>query len=323
MYYEEELTQREIADRLDISRIRVSRYLQQARATGVATVWIRYAGLFVEEEAALRALFPGVRFIIADALDGTGPQVRDAVATTAADYLATVLRPEHKVAVGWGETMHLLAAKTANRLAPAEFIPLIGGQGSTALDVHATLIAHALAQGSGGRALPLLAPAVAQSVEQHKMIIKDPGIRTTLAAARRADYAIYSVQAPLSPDATIGRAGYFTAADLEILRHDGVLSDLVSICYLNERAQPTADSLSRRAVALPRDQLRAIPTKVIVGGGLSKAAALRIAIWAGYADVVITDHLVARRLMEERLTAPPTAVDRLPERSKSEASPLA
>jgi DNA-binding transcriptional regulator LsrR (DeoR family) len=306
MYYEEELTQREIADRLDISRIRVSRALQQARASGVVTISIRYAGVFVEEESALRAMFPGVQFIIADALDGTGPQVRDAVATTAADYLATVLRPDHKVAVGWGETMHLLASKTTSRCAEAEFIPLIGGQGAAALDVHATLIAHAMAQGSGGRALPLLAPAVAQSVEQHDMIVQDPGIRATLDAARRADFAVYSVQAPLSPDATFGRAGYFTSGDLELLRHDGVLSDLVSICYLDQRARPTADSLSQRAVALPRDELRAIPTKVIVGGGLSKAEALRIAIWAGYADVVITDHLVARHLMAER-KAPPAA----------------
>jgi DNA-binding transcriptional regulator LsrR (DeoR family) len=296
MYYEEGCTQQQIANRLGISRVRVSRALQQARDTGVVEINIKYAGLFVEQEKRLHQLYPGARFIIADALDGSGPQVRDAVASTAAEYLSHVVRAEQRIAVGWGETLRLLASKLTE-VAPAEFVPLIGGQGNAALDVHATLIAHAMAQASGGLALPILAPAVAQSAEQHFQILQDPIIQTSLAAARSADYAIYSVQAPLSPQATIGRTGYFTADDMAILQRDDVRCDLTSICYLNSAAQPVADELSQRAVAINRDELRAIPRKIVVAGGLNKSEALDIAIRAGYADVVITDDQVADALI--------------------------
>lgn len=53
MYYDENMTQQEIADKLGVSRPSVSRMLQKARQNGIVEIKIRYEGSFTKLEDAL------------------------------------------------------------------------------------------------------------------------------------------------------------------------------------------------------------------------------------------------------------------------------
>src|SRR5690554_5239485 len=57
MYYDGNMTQQEIADKLGVSRPSVSRLLQKARQSGVVEIKISYEGSFAKLEDALEKKF--------------------------------------------------------------------------------------------------------------------------------------------------------------------------------------------------------------------------------------------------------------------------
>lgn len=296
LYYVESLTQQQIADRLGISRIRVSRLLQQARDDGVVRISIRYDGYFRDLEAELTGTF-GVRAVVADSLDGADEQRVTAVAAAGAEYLTTVLVPGSTLAVGWGATMRRLADELAPGESGVAVVPLIGGQGRTELGLHATTIADRIAGRSGGTAEALLAPAIARSAGERDAFLGNPDVRRVLAAAAAAPVAVFSVGAPFAPEATLRQSGYIDTEDIETLRAADARCDVVSLCYLDGAGRDCAVDLARRAVSITADELRAIPTKVLVAATDAKAEAIRLALRAGYVDTLVTDDRTARAVL--------------------------
>ncbi len=110
MYYEHNLTQSQIAQRLGVSRPLVSMLLSEARATGIVTIQINP----VENAQQLAAqhiqqLFPHIRAIVlpdAASSDATD----DAVAQTACLHFLKPDGATHSIGVGWGSMLSRLAS---------------------------------------------------------------------------------------------------------------------------------------------------------------------------------------------------------------------
>jgi len=299
MYYKVGLTQQQIASDLGISRIRVSRTLQQAREDRTVQITIRYDGYFRELELSLADHYPAVRFIVCDSLDGSPQAILDSVGATAADYLATS-GLHGTVAVGWGAMMHRVATQMPVIDRPElTFVPMIGGQGNARLDVHATQISALLAKSSGGSYLPLLAPAVVSSVEEREVIVATAEVGAVLATAAKADTALFSVGAPLSPTSSVRWAGYFTPEEIDFLAAEDARCDVISVCYLNAEGSNCAVALARRAVAIAQDELLNIPQRICVAGGSDKHEAVSLALRRGFMTVLVTDEMTAQSLVAQ------------------------
>ncbi len=299
MYYEQEQTQQEIANALGISRIRVSRMLQQARQDGVVRISISYEGFFPHLERKLGIKYPGVRFLVADSLDGSNDAIKRSVGSTAADYLGRTLGSGSKVAVGWGTTLKEMASRGSEKATGATFIPIIGGQVRSGLDIHANSIASLMAQNMGGSAMYFFAPAVAESVEAKQALVSSQVVKDALDLAVSADVAVFSVGSPFAPSTTIDRVGYYTPEEIELLRESGAACDIISISYFDEDGVRCGSALSDRTVSVSEDQLRAIPLKVCLAGGEDKQLAIRIALGQGLINVLVTDNLTAAYLLGE------------------------
>ncbi|MGO1539552.1 MAG: sugar-binding transcriptional regulator [Leucobacter sp.] len=297
MYYEEGLTQQKIANVLGISRIRVSRLLQQARDEGVVRISINYDGYYGDLEKRLAQLYPGLEVIVADGLDGSEEQRKAATAAAAAQFLDVNVRAGVTVALGWGQTL----LGVANRMTPSDaggtFVPMIAGQGFAALEVHAAQLADRMARLTSGDARHLLAPAIASTAEERDVILKTPGVAETLAVAERAQIAVFSVGAPFAPGATLPQTGYLTAEDIELLRTEDARCDIISLAYLNGNGDSCAEELADRAIAISREALSQIPRKVLVVHGEEKSEAITLTLRAGFADTLVTDHRTATSLI--------------------------
>jgi DNA-binding transcriptional regulator LsrR (DeoR family) len=177
---------------------------------------------------------------------------------------------------------------------------MIGGQGHARLELHATQISALLAKSAGGSFLALLAPAVAASVEESEVIAATAEVGTVLATAAKADTALFSVGAPFSPTASLRWSGYFTDEDIDLLAAEGARSDVVSLCYLNAKGEDCALALSRRAVAIAREELLKIPQRICVAGGSEKHEPVFLALRRGFATVLVTDEMTAQSLVGRR-----------------------
>lgn len=297
MYYEEGLKQQEIANRVGISRIQVSRILQQAKADGTVTISIRYDGFFPELEASLTTKYPDVTFVVCDSLDGSGTAIKQSIGSSGADYLDKHAKEGMDIAVGWGTTLRELSKGPIGPKKDITFIPLIGGQIGAGLDVHANSIAERLARKTGGNSRHIFAPAVAESIEARNHFVTSAPLAETLRRAASADMAIFSVGSPFGESTTIPKIGYFTEAEVAYLRDSGAVCDVISIIYFDSKLKECGQELSSRTVSITSKQLFDIPTKVCIAGGSDKHEAVRVALDIGVVDVLVTDDLTARYLI--------------------------
>ncbi|MGA4670362.1 sugar-binding transcriptional regulator [Propionibacteriaceae bacterium Y1923] len=296
MYYAEGLTQAQIASQLGVSRIKVSRMIQQARADGTVDIRIRYSGFYPDLEKAVSAAWPGTRFVVTDPLDGSDDQTKVSMGAAAAELLPSLLPEGGRLAVGWGSTLRVVADQVNEPMPNVTVVPLLGGQVHAGLDVHANTIADRIASRTGASAQRLFAPAVASSVAEKHVLIASEQVTRAQGAAAAADVALLSVGSPFSASSTLEQVGYYTAADIEALREARAACDVVSIVYFDEDGERCCRELSDRTVSITEEQLRAIPVKVCVAGGESKHQAIRIALQEGFIDVLVTDADTARVL---------------------------
>ena len=163
------------------------RLLKRARQVGVvaihieAPVWLR-----LDLEGGLRDTF-GLSETVVSVAQADAQLQRDAVAQRAAHYLERRLRNGCVVAVSHGRTTGAVARffRPANRL-DVTFVSAMGGSPGVAAPTNPNEICRALAQGCGGHAESLYAPAYVES----------PEVREQLRAQRPSRAASIWLQAP-------------------------------------------------------------------------------------------------------------------------------
>lgn len=160
LYYVRDLTQQDIAERLGVSRFKVLRLLEQARAAGVVRFEIDEPARV--DDGLSRALEE--RYGLSTAL------VVDDVAIAAAALLPRALRPADVLGVAWGET---LAAIERRLEPPGPGVPVVqvcGAIDGLAPGTGPTELAARYAAWSGGAFHPLEAPAVADAAALRRAV---------------------------------------------------------------------------------------------------------------------------------------------------------
>jgi len=107
LYYEQDLTQAQIADKLRVSRQKVQRMLAQAREESVVQITIKtIVGVFSDLEKALEEKYGLADSIVVEttAQDNQHTLARE-VGAAAAEYLLRVVRPRDRIVISWGNSL--------------------------------------------------------------------------------------------------------------------------------------------------------------------------------------------------------------------------
>ncbi|HXF83386.1 MAG TPA: sugar-binding domain-containing protein, partial [bacterium] len=200
-----------------------------------------------------------------------------------------------RVGVSWGTTLRTAIDALRPRRVGIEVVPLVGGVGSVAAEIHANDLARRLAEAAGGTHQLLHAPAIVASAAVREALLSDPRIARVLAAARRVEVALVGIGA-LVPSSTVVQSGYFSLRDLAALRSMGAVGDVCTRPFAID-GRPVDAALNRRILAVEVADLKRIPTVIAVAGGADKADAIAGALRAGFVDILVTDHLAARGVL--------------------------
>jgi DNA-binding transcriptional regulator LsrR (DeoR family) len=304
LYHIGQMSQQDVSDALGISRFKVLRMLADARERGIVRVRVEH------ETAETLALADRLRHawglaevMVAPMPPGLAPGpetsalARRAVGVVAAAFLARVAAGDRPLTVGlgWGWTLAALAQAVSGLRNPnLRFVSLMGAMAQTSASSPFD-VSTSLAELTGGTALFMPAPFLADDPEACRLILSQRLVRETLAVARQADYAIVSV-GECRPGALLFRSGLLTAEDEAELRAAGVVADSTGRFF---RADGTlADTaLNHRAPAIAFDDL-CTRDVVLLAAGTEKHAATRAALRAGFVRRLVTDELTARLLAE-------------------------
>ena len=298
LYYLEEMTQTEIAQRLGFSTAKVNRLLLQAREQGYVNITIKtpFQQLF-ELEERLKAVFGLQDAIVIPAVAESSSTPLNALGNIAAEFLLERLRDGDILGVGGGSAVSaILQAMAPNRKYDIEVVPLLGAvQGEITNDVN--YLATNIAERLGGKAYQLHAPAFVDTPKHCETLRSMGPVKEILDIARRANIALVGVG---TVDAEVSRFVQFTALSAEEMRHIaeycGGVGDINAFVYDIE-GQACAHEYADRIVGLTLPELKKIPYRVGVAATAAKALPLYGALRGGYLHALITDETAARGIL--------------------------
>lgn len=304
LYYESEITQAQIAARMRLSRQKIQRLLDQAKAKGVVRIVVEpLLGVHAELENDLEETYGLAEAVIVETTSYNDQAVvAREVGVGAAEYLLRVVRPRDRVVISWGGT--LLGMVNALRRHPhREMLGVFVIQGLGAVvdpsrDTHSSELARRMAHFLGGRAIPLPAPGIASNRAARNAFLRDDHIAKVIEAARAADIAFVGIGAPRQESILVREGSIVTWEELEALKARGAVGDL-NLRYFDAQGREISSDLDDRVVGLSLEDFRRIPHVVGLAGGADKLEAIRGALQGRLIDVLITDHVTAQKLLAD------------------------
>ncbi len=298
LYYEQNLSQKEISAQLGISRPQISRMLSNARNNNVVSIKINNP--FLDETKLEHLLIE--RYELKDVLVlDTGKWKEsenelDEFGRLAANCIDAYIMDHNRVGVMSGQTISNLAwsIKHLNRRG-LEFVPLVGGMGATSANWHANAIAQRFSECSGGSCYILNAPVIVQSKHSRDVLIQEPEIASVLQKGASCDVAIVGI-GQIHIDSTNGKAGTLDNDDIKMLEGAGAVA---SVCtsYLNAKGEIIETELNERTIGLNLNRLKKGRT-IALAIGKDKVESIKAALSSGYLDVFITNLDTARVIAE-------------------------
>ncbi len=303
LYYEEELTQAEIADRLRISRQKAQRLITQARSEGVVQIAINpIMGIYSDLEKGLEKRF-GLReaVVVETTAYEDQPTVARELGAGAAEYLLRILRPHDKIVISWGGSIlgmvNTLSFSARTDLQDISVIQGLGGLVDPNHEAHATELVRRLAKVLNAKANLLPAPGVAGTKAARDALLKDPFVSKALNLAATANLALMGIGAP-DPNSLLVREGTIvTWSQLSDLASRGAVGD-INLRYFDKRGAHIRSDLDDNVIGLTLKQIQEIHHVVGVAGGVAKLAAINGALKGKLIHALITDHRTARCLLE-------------------------
>lgn len=297
LYYEQGLTQAEIAARVHVTRWKVGRLLEEARQTGIVRIEIVHprARCHLEEEA-LRHRFGLEDAVVVPAVESPEGRRRQ-VAAAAAEYLADIRPQPRNLAVSWGQTLDDLVEQIPpGWTRGVVVVQANGGLSRTGRSASASVVSELARQGVG-TAVHLPAPAIVETAQLGAALSADAAIRRVLDLARGADAVVFSLGA-LTPSSVLVATGYLSTRDVESLRRRGAVGDVFAR-FVNADGEPVDPDLERRTIGLSLEDLRRSKASIAVAAGDEKVAVARAALHSGLCRVLVTDQRVARSVLDD------------------------
>ena len=299
LYYEEGVSQGEIAQRLNLSQARVSRYLKQATEEGIVrTTIVQPYGIYVGLEKALEEKYKLHEVVVVENIEGV--PIVSALGSAAANYLETTLNSNDVIGISsWSAT--LLATVEAMRSRPRkvvrEVIQLIGGVGSPEAQIQASRLVSHLAELTSAKPGYMGAPGLAANKDVKKAFLSDPSVAETVDAWQTVSTLLVGIGTfPASPLLAVSGNALDKSEQAELAK-DGAVGE-ICFRYFDIDGKPMHPQVEERMISIEAKTMKAVPRRIGVAGGIPKLNAIRGAIQGGWVNVLITDSLVARQLLE-------------------------
>jgi len=293
LYYMEGLTQAEIADRLKMTRLRVNRLLVEARSSGLVNITInsRLESCVRLEQQLVEAF--GLREAIVVPAPDDGEQAHAQIGKAAGEFVSRIVeaKPSGIFGVGWGGTLReTIRHVRAGQYRDLTVSSMMGGL-TYGIEINTFEIASRFAQLWQAECHYLAAPIYAGTPQSRDTIMAQDVFETAFARIRATDVAILSA-GDLSARSLMVRYGLPRDVGTEELAARGAVGDMLGQ-FIDGEGREIDHPINRRAIALPLQELRRIPTVILASGGRNKAAVIAAALRAGLASVLITDEEAA------------------------------
>lgn len=295
LYYNQGLTQKEVSDRLGVSRGTIIRILAEAVERGDVQILINAREAeCVDLAVRLEAAFGIDEAVVVPVTDGDAAK---AVGLALGQFLSEAVADGMTIGVGWGRTLTAsLAGLRPVRHQGVRVVSLLGGVVEARFS-NPLEFSWRMASQFGADCYMMVAPAIVDSPATRRRLIDKCGLDRLFEIARNLDLAVISV-GDINPQSTSLAAGMIEQSELRELVALGAVADV--LCnFLDANGESVPHALNRRVMSVELETIRAAGHVLIATGGAHRAAATRAAIKRVGCNTLITDEGAARALLQD------------------------
>ena len=246
MYYNQGINKQDIAKQLQISRPIVIRMLKSAQDLGIVDIHIRNLDLIHhwDLENELQKKFDLKEVIIVDQ-QPTSEALKQSLGKTACQYLHYNIKDQDTIGISMGSTLYYMIEAMQPIQKDVTIVPLIGGQGTVANNLHSNSLAHVMADRLSGQAISLLAPARVANRQLQQGLLKEESIASVLTYGNHLDIAIVGIGYPNEKESSIMATGNYKENEVEELLnnpHSGISCDKKTPNTLNMSSKDSVDA---------------------------------------------------------------------------------
>jgi deoxyribonucleoside regulator len=318
LYYEQHCSQEEIAQKEYCSRQTIGKALRRAEERDIVRIsivpelrmgYLRNLTREVRLDLGLEDLvLVAGRNFSGTVVDEIVPDVMAYITNAAAEYLDQLLTDKDILAVSGGRN---IMRQVVRYLKPSKFLPnlqVVSTIGFVKLQTtfgDTNLIAFDIATAYGAKHAWLPIPAIVETQEQCQQARALPLARDVLKMLEEATVIMLGLwPMPHRPD--VVAEGVLSQAQIDLLLSHNPAVDINHWSFdrfgkcINDRLTPPPYYLTGFEIPRLKEKIRTRNVKVILvaGAGPSYAPAIRAALKAGVANILITDHITAELLME-------------------------
>lgn len=299
--YKKDYTQTEIAKLLGISRVTLSRLLEEARQEGMVQIEIidvrgSLRTLQVEEQLKQRFPLQDIKLVDCQNLNKEGT-IRQ-IGSTAATYVERHLHSGMKIGFTWGRTLNSMVESLSDSAGIEDLTAytLVGGSSSNA-NFQPNLLAQQFIRKFGGSTRILTAPFMCQSAELCRAIKQEPQIASILQDSLNLDLTLVGIgEEPVRNSDHLSDYPFDTAIINELVEA-GAIGDICGN-FFDLEGNLCNTSLRDRIISINLQDLHCHKKVVGIGGGPAKIKSVLGALNGHYLDVLITDLQTAEKVLE-------------------------
>ena len=296
LYYGEELTQSQIAEKLNVSRSTVIRLIQSAREIGLVKITIGVASDTFELERDLENRY-GLKMVrlVPEAVDEQ--MQRRWLGQAAAEMLIELARDDSTIALSWGSTMQAMADSLQGSAAHKGMltVALNGGLHNASRGTNPHEVAEQVGQFFGATSHSLYAPVYVRNEATAAGLYRDNGVQQALNLARNATLVVFSFGG-IQASATMLKLGYVTPDEREFLLRNGAVGEIAGR-WIDRDGATVRMPPTIHPIGITVEELKRIPERMAVAGGAEKLNAIRAGLKGGLVTHFVSDERTALDLL--------------------------
>lgn len=297
MYYEMNLTQKEIAEKLRYSRPTISRIVDAALKAGIVDVKINYPlDSVVELEDAIKAKYKLKNVFVVPVYIKNPGLIQNDVGKAVANYLYDICEDGSTLGVSWGTTLsHVVPHLKPKALPHMKIVQLNGGAAKSTFSTGSVALLEEFSKAFSSDQYLLPVPSIVDSAVIANAIMTDSSIEHALNLGKQSNIAVFGI-GNVSHNSVLYKGGYFKEGAYDELIAKKAVGDICSR-YFSADGQIVDEDLNSRTIGLKLEELRQKEFSIAIASGKEKAESVIGALNGGYANTVFIDEELAKEII--------------------------
>jgi len=300
LYYEQDMTQAQIARELGIYRTTISRLLKRGREQGIVTIAINYdynENLWLEQQ--LKQKFALKEVVVASSEAEHEDEQLNVMGQQGAQLLERLLEPGDIIGLSWGRAVRSLVENLPQASQSRQLIcvPIIGGpSGKLESRYHVNTLTYSAAARLKGESHLADFPALLDNELIRNGIMQSQHFKTISSWWNNLDVALVGIGSPAIRDSANWHA-FYGSEESDDLNARHVAGDICSRFY-DINGVTVETNMSEKTLSIEMQRLKQARYSIGVAMGEEKYSGILGALHGKYINCLVTNRQTAELLLK-------------------------